>query len=39
MCFDRCAPSLVAFADRTAAAAFAADHGGTLRRFAELEVP
>jgi hypothetical protein len=36
MCFDRCAPSLVAFAGEVEAAAFAAEHGGALRRFATL---
>jgi hypothetical protein len=30
VCYDRCMPSLIAFASREAAAAFQAEHGGTL---------
>lgn len=33
--FDRCAPSLLAFANRSAAEAFAHDHGGTLLTWKE----
>ena len=34
--FDRCAPSILAFADERAAARFAAAHGGHVERFATL---
>jgi len=34
--FDRCAPSIVAFADQTEAQAFAAQHGGRVVPFAQL---
>lgn len=30
VCYDRCMPSLIAFASREGAGAFQADHGGTL---------
>jgi hypothetical protein len=30
VCYDRCMPSLIAFASREGAAAFQAEHGGTL---------
>ena len=35
--FDRCAPSLIAFADEGQTRAFMAQHGGVLRRLGELE--
>jgi hypothetical protein len=31
VCYDRCMPSLIAFADEAAARAFMSDHGGALR--------
>jgi nitrous oxide reductase accessory protein NosL len=34
--YDRCLPSLIAFQSKEAADAFAREHGGTVRRFAEL---
>lgn len=34
--YDRCTPSLLAFADKTAAARFVEEHGGTIMRFDEL---
>ena len=34
--FDRCSPSILAFANRTSAANFAAEHGGTVMRFEDL---
>jgi len=34
--FDRCSPSILSFADRPAAARFAAQHGGQLISYAEL---
>ena len=34
--FDRCSPSLLAFAGREAAARFAKEHGGDLLSFSEL---
>jgi hypothetical protein len=34
--FDRCAPSVLAFATRESALAFARRHGGQLTRFADL---
>jgi len=34
--WDRCLPSILAFASRQSADAFRADHGGTLRSFQEL---
>ena len=34
--FDRCAPSVLAFARKEAAEMFLAEHGGRLMRFAEL---
>lgn len=35
--FDRCSPSLIAFANESAARAFAAQHGGVLKRLNELQ--
>jgi len=35
--FDRCAPSIVAFAANEAAESFMREHGGTLLRFDELQ--
>ena len=35
--FDRCSPSLLAFAKREAAEAFMREHGGRMVRFSELE--
>jgi hypothetical protein len=37
--FDRCAPSLLAFARREEAAAFASQHGGQVLRFSEAASP
>ena len=34
--FDRCTPSVLAFRDREAAAAFAAEHGGQVVRFSDF---
>ena len=34
--FDRCAPSVLAFRDRNAAAAFAASHGGQVLTFTDF---
>jgi hypothetical protein len=34
--YDRCLPSLLAFASKAKAEAFADDHGGTVKTFAEL---
>ena len=34
--FDRCSPSIYAFASESAAERFAREHGGTVRRFEEL---
>ena len=34
--FDRCSPSILAFAHRESAERFVQEHGGKLRRFAEL---
>ena len=34
--YDRCLPSAIAFADRSAADAFAREHGGFVTSFAEL---
>ena len=36
--YDRCLPSLLAFASRQKAEAFANDHGGSVKTFAELKV-
>ncbi|MCP5109752.1 MAG: hypothetical protein GY953_02835 [bacterium] len=35
MGFDRCAPSIIAFANRAAAEAFQGQHGGEISRFGE----
>ncbi len=35
--YDRCLPSLLAFASRADAEAFAREHGGRLKTFADLE--
>ena len=35
--YDRCLPSLLAFASRSRAEAFAREHGGEVKTFAELE--
>ena len=37
MQWDRCLPSILAFASRASADAFHAQHGGTLRSFQELK--
>ncbi len=37
MVYDRCLPSLIAFASKARADSFARDHGGELRTFAELQ--
>ncbi|MCZ2075816.1 MAG: nitrous oxide reductase accessory protein NosL [Bryobacterales bacterium] len=37
--YDRCTPSLIAFADKTAAARFMEAHGGRVMRFDELFTP
>lgn len=36
MRFDRCAPSIIAFADRSVAERFAADHGGEVGAFLQF---
>ena len=35
--YDRCLPSLIAFRSKEAAERFAREHGGAVRRFAEIE--
>jgi len=37
--YDRCLPSLVGFASKTRAEAFAREHGGTVKLFVELDRP
>ena len=37
--YDRCEPSLVAFATREAAEAFSGEHGGFVRTWSDIEVP
>ena len=39
MAFDRCSPSILAFASRAAAEQFAAEHGGKVGAFQELIAP
>jgi len=39
LCYDRCMPSLIAFADEPAARAFMAQHGGTLNPPGSLQRP
>jgi hypothetical protein len=34
--FDRCSPSVLAFQDQKAAAAFASEHGGQVVRFSDF---
>jgi nitrous oxide reductase accessory protein NosL len=34
--YDRCSPSILAFAQRSDAAQFAREHGGEVLRFSEL---
>jgi hypothetical protein len=36
--FDRCEPSLIAFGSRAHAEAFAREHGGNLKSFADLHI-
>jgi hypothetical protein len=36
MAFDRCSPSIIAFANRAAAGRFAEDHGGTVDHFLDV---
>jgi NosL len=36
MDFDRCSPSIIAFANQTAAERFASEHGGEVARFLQL---
>ena len=36
--YDRCLPSVLAFASKGKAEAFADDHGGSVRTFAELKI-
>jgi hypothetical protein len=35
--YDRCAPSILAFADRDSAMAFAGKHGGQVMKFSEMK--